>query len=81
MMNGVPCVASSLPGVRQPVMIHKMGKVFPIGDANALADSILEVLDQKAAFTIPQVDFSMYNPEKVAKEYEQLFEQIKEELR
>jgi glycosyltransferase involved in cell wall biosynthesis len=80
MMNGVPCVASSLPGVRQPVMIHKMGKVFPIGDANALADSILEVLDQKAAFTIPQVDFSMYNPDKVAKEYEQLFEQIKEEL-
>ena len=80
MMNGVPCVASALPGVRQPVMTHKMGKVFTIGDAKALADSILEVLDQKASFGIPQVDFSMYSPEKVAREYEHLFEQIKEEL-
>ncbi len=80
MMNGVPCVASSLPGVRQPVMIHKMGKVFPIGDANALADSILEVLDQKASYSTPQTDFSMYNPESVAREYELLFEEIKKEL-
>lgn len=80
MMNGVPCVASSLPGVRQPVMIHKMGKVFPIGDANALADSIVEVLDHKTTFIIPKVDFSMYNPEMVAREYELLFEQIKKEL-
>lgn len=80
MMNGVPCVASALPGVRQPVMTHKMGKVFTIGDAKALANSILEVLDQKASFGIPQVDFSMYSPEKVAREYEHLFEQIKEEL-
>ena len=80
MMNGVPCVASSLPGVRQPVMVHKMGKVFPIGDVNALADSILEVLDQKGSSKIPQVDFSMYNPESVAREYEQLFEQIKKEI-
>jgi glycosyltransferase involved in cell wall biosynthesis len=81
MMNGVPCVASSLPGVRQPVMTHKMGKVFTIGDAKALANSILEVLDQKASFSFPQVDFSMYSPEKVAREYEHLFEQTKEELR
>ena len=80
MMNGVSCVASSLPGVRQPVMIHKMGKVFAIGDANALADSILDVLDRKAIFNIPKVDFSMYNPESVAREYEHLFEQIKNEL-
>jgi glycosyltransferase involved in cell wall biosynthesis len=80
MMNGVPCVASCLPGVRQPVMIHKMGKVFAIGDANALADSVLEVLDQKTTYTIPLVDFSMYNPESVAREYEQLFQQIKTEL-
>ena len=81
MMNGIPCVASSLPGVRQPVMVHKMGKVFPIGDANALADSILEVLDQKEAFRTPKVDFSMYDPKKVAREYELLFEQIEKELR
>lgn len=81
MMNGVACVASGLPGVRQPVMTHKMGKVFTIGDAKALANSILEVLDQKASFSIPQVDFSRYSPEKVAREYEHLFEQIKEELR
>ena len=32
MMNGVPCVASALPGVRQPVRMHGMGRVARIGD-------------------------------------------------
>jgi glycogen synthase len=27
MMNGVPCVASALPGVRQPVSMHGMGRI------------------------------------------------------
>jgi glycosyltransferase involved in cell wall biosynthesis len=32
MMNGVPCVPSALPGVRQPVLMHGMGRVARIGD-------------------------------------------------
>ena len=44
MMNNVPCVASALPGVRRPVQMTGMGKVTPIGDAQALAEAILEIL-------------------------------------
>ncbi len=33
MMNGVRCITSNLPGVRQPVMVHRMGAIFPIGDS------------------------------------------------
>jgi hypothetical protein len=58
-----------------------MGKVFPIGDSEGLADSILEVLDHKQDFCTPQVDFSMYTPEKIAREYEALFTEIQTELR
>lgn len=80
MMNGVPCVASSLPGVRQPVMVHSMGKVFPIGDSGALAASLVEVLDNKAKYSHNIKDFSIYDPEMVAIEYEALFNQIKLEI-
>jgi glycosyltransferase involved in cell wall biosynthesis len=50
MMNGTPCVASALPGVRQPVLTTGMGKVVPIGDANALASAILDILDRPAEY-------------------------------
>lgn len=32
MLNGVPSVPSALPGVRQPVLMHGMGRVSEIGD-------------------------------------------------
>jgi len=74
MMNGVPCVASALPGVRQPVTMHGMGRVAKIGDAADLAASILEVLDnpQKYKGDIEAIK-KAYNPDSVAQEYEQLF--------
>src|SRR5919108_731552 len=43
MINGVPCVPSALPGVRQPVLLHGMGRVAKIGDPADLADRLLEV--------------------------------------
>ena len=74
MMNGVPCVASALPGVRQPVKMHGMGRVAKIGDPADLADAILAVLDNPQKFkgdveAIKQA----YNPDSVAQEYEKLF--------
>lgn len=44
MMNGKSVVASELPGVRQPVRMTGMGRVTPVGDAEKLAENILEVL-------------------------------------
>ncbi len=77
MMNGVPCVASALPGVRQPVTMHKMGRVAKIGDPADLAESILEVLDnpQKFRGDIEAIKKS-YNPDSIAQEYEKLFNKL-----
>jgi len=74
MMNGVPCVPSALPGVRQPVTMHGMGRVAKIGDSADLAESILEVLNEPQKFKgdIEAIKKS-YNPDSVAQEYEKLF--------
>ncbi len=77
MMNGVPCVPSALPGVRQPVMMHGMGRVAKIGDAADLAESILEVLNEPQKFRgdVESIRKS-YNPDSIAQEYEKLFERL-----
>jgi glycosyltransferase involved in cell wall biosynthesis len=77
MMNGVPCVPSALPGVRQPVRMHAMGRVARIGDSADLAESILEVLNEPQKFrgdieAIKQA----YDPDSVAAEYEKLFKKL-----
>ncbi|GAB1472236.1 glycosyltransferase family 4 protein [Chloroflexota bacterium] len=77
MMNGVPSVPSALPGVRQPVSMHGMGRVAKIGDSADLAESILEVLSEPKKFRgdIESIKKS-YNPDSVAAEYEKLFERL-----
>ena len=77
MMNGVPCVPSALPGVRQPVTMHGMGRVAKIGDAADLAESILDVLSdpQKYKGDIEAIK-KAYNPDSVAQEYEKLFARL-----
>jgi glycosyltransferase involved in cell wall biosynthesis len=77
MMNGVPCVPSALPGVRQPVTMHGMGRVARIGEAAHLAESILEVLDEPAKFHgDTQAIRKAYNPDSIAAEYEKLFKRL-----
>ena len=79
MLNGVPCVPSALPGVRQPVLMHKMGRVSEIGDSASLAEAILAVLDDAESF---KCDLSalarLYDPDSIAAEYEQLFAKLME---
>lgn len=77
MMNGVPCVPSALPGVRQPVLIHRMGRVAEIGDSEDLASCILEVLNepQKYRGDIEAIK-KAYNPDSIAAEYEKLFARL-----
>ncbi|HQU35554.1 MAG TPA: glycosyltransferase family 4 protein, partial [Anaerolineales bacterium] len=77
MLNGVPCVPSALPGVRQPVTMHGMGRVARIGDAADLAESILTVLNEPQKFKgdIESIKRS-YNPDSVAQEYEKLFAKL-----
>jgi glycosyltransferase involved in cell wall biosynthesis len=77
MMNGVPCVPSALPGVRQPVTMHGMGRVSKIGDSADLAESILEVLNNPHKFKgdIEAIK-KTYNPDSVAQRYEKLFAKL-----
>ena len=79
MMNGVPCVPSALPGVRQPVTMHGMGRVARIGDSADLAESILTVLNEPGKFKgdVESIKKS-YDPESIAAEYEKLFAKLME---
>lgn len=77
MMNGVPCVPSALPGVRQPVLRHGMGRVAKIGDSADLAESILELLSEPQKFRGDVESIKKtYNPDSIAQEYEKLFEKL-----
>jgi glycosyltransferase involved in cell wall biosynthesis len=77
MLQGVPCVTTDLPGVRQPVRMHGMGHIVPVGDAAALGAALLQVLETPDAFRREvETIAAMYDPQAVAAEYEQLFERL-----
>jgi glycosyltransferase involved in cell wall biosynthesis len=81
MMNGVPSVASNLPGVRQPVLQHEMGKIIPIGDSSALAEAVLAILAQPDAYhRDTRAIGQRYQPDMIACEYEKLFDRLQHEL-
>jgi glycosyltransferase involved in cell wall biosynthesis len=77
MLNGVPCVASALPGVRMPVRMHGMGCVAPVGDAAGLAECILGVLSNPEKYRGDVEGIrKAYEPDAIAAKYEELFEEI-----
>ncbi len=82
MLNNVACVASNLPGVRQPVGRHGMGKIAEIGSAEGLASAILDILRNRRSFTpdIPAIQHE-YDPDRIAACYEDLFREITEEIK
>lgn len=78
MMNGVPVVASNLPGVRQPAMITGMGLIAEIGDADDLAAKILDVLDHRDRFAgDPEAVAHRFTPDACAASYEELFDSLR----
>jgi glycosyltransferase involved in cell wall biosynthesis len=77
MMNGIPCIASALPGVRRPVQMHNMGKVVPIGDSSALAEALVETFAEKEKYRCDTAALAkLYDPDTVAQEYEALFAKL-----
>ena len=77
MMNNVPCIASSLPGVRRPVQMTGMGKVVPIGDSEALSQALLAIFSNPAEYRRDPAEIARpYIPDAVAAEYEKLFERL-----
>lgn len=74
MMNGVPCIASDLPGVRQPVIMHQMGKIVPIGDGTALGEAICEIIENPHSQKNNLEEIRRkYLPDTIAAKYEELF--------
>ena len=82
MLNGVPSVPSALPGVRQPVLMHGMGRVAEIGDPASLAEAIIGVLNEADSLKcdLPALA-SQYDPDSIAAKYEELFEKLMEKKR
>ncbi len=79
MLNSVPCVASDLPGVRQPVLQTGMGEIAPIGDAEGLAEALLKVLDHRLIYLRPRAEIAArFSTERTVLEYEALFEELLE---
>jgi glycosyltransferase involved in cell wall biosynthesis len=77
MMNGVPCVPSALPGVRQPVTMHGAGRIAKIGDSADLAEAILGVLNEPEKYRADAASIrKSYDPNSVAIEYEKLFAKL-----
>lgn len=78
MLCGTPCVASNLPGVRQPVMQTGMGLVAPIGNSYALADAILHILKDRAHFVRPRAEIAaQFNTGRTANAYEVLIDELR----
>jgi len=77
MMNGAPCIASALPGVRRPAQMHRMGEIVPIGDSSALAEALLKVLGHRENYKSDPAELKrIYDPDSVAVEYEKLFAKL-----
>lgn len=77
MRNGVPVAACNLPGVRQPVTMTGMGEVSAIGDPDALASSIINILSDRASYVrSPAQIGDSFSPAQTAAEYVRLFESL-----
>lgn len=79
MLCGTPCVASNLPGVRQPVMQTGMGLVAPINNSYALADSILHILKDREQYVRPREEIAArFSTQRTAEAYETLIEELRQ---
>ncbi|MDO9546402.1 MAG: glycosyltransferase family 4 protein, partial [Pelolinea sp.] len=81
MMNAVPSIASDLPGVRQPVIRHEMGKIIPIGDSHALAQAVFDISENKKKYIKGYENIKeQYAPSSIVEKYLELFDEIQAEI-
>jgi glycosyltransferase involved in cell wall biosynthesis len=77
MLCGTPSIASDLPGVRQPPRMTSMGEVVPIGDARALAESIIRVIQGKHDYVRPRAEIAeTFSLEQTLAGYEALLRDV-----
>ena len=74
MLAGTPVVATDMPGVSEAVRVTGMGRLVPPRDGAALAEAIVAVLRDRAAYTRPASEIrARFDPEATADFYERLF--------
>ncbi len=79
---GTPTVASALPGVRVPTQMTGMGRTAPPRDPAALAEAILDVLDNRASYLRPREPIAeTFAPATTAARYEAIFRTLLERKR
>lgn len=77
MISGTPSVASALPGVRQPVLRHKMGEVVPIGDSKELAEALIRIFKSPQTYQRDREEIRRhYIPDSIASQYEQMIKTL-----
>ncbi len=77
MIHGTPVAACALPGVRQPVTMTGMGEVTAVGDHIALAEAIINILQDREAYErSPSLIADSFSPEQTAVEYLTLFQNL-----
>lgn len=74
MLCKVPCVATNMPGMREPIRLTGMGILFRKNDAQDLARKLKTVLKQKKFYTQKfNPDLEIFQPESSIDKYEKLF--------
>lgn len=77
MMCATPVVASNMPGMRVPLQMTEMGRLFPPGDPQALAQALIAILDQPENYRgHPQELLAASTPQAVAAAYEAIYAQL-----
>ena len=77
MLCGTPSIASNLPGVRQPPRMTGMGEVTPIGDAEALAEALIRIIERPEDYARPRQSIEdTFSLERTVSGYEALFDSL-----
>ncbi|MGC4189966.1 MAG: glycosyltransferase family 4 protein [Thermomicrobiales bacterium] len=74
MLSGTPSVCTDLPGVREPVRRTGMGRIAAVGDANSLAEAVIEVARNRDAYVKPfQAIASQFSLDATIDAYERVY--------
>lgn len=77
LLSGTPSVTTDIPGAREVIKVTGMGKLVAPRDPHALADGLVEVLTNRAAYWKPRAEIrKVFNTERTLDEYEQLLRSL-----
>jgi glycosyltransferase involved in cell wall biosynthesis len=74
MLCGTPVVAADLPGVREATRVTGMGRTVPPRDEPALAEALIEVIQNRASFVKPRLQIEeTFSLEATVDAYERVY--------